>query len=167
MSTFAQAWRCATHETSFLTQETAIDSLGVSHCCGFTIIPLCCDLLQKTKPLWSDDYESFVSTFISEEKKKFQDKAKNFAKVLKEKFLTNYQDELNRLVVKFFKLNEMRKVRRVFDSRTNWNQICRFWINIQIGGGEPAARVNIWYGTHQNFVTQFLIQDRVKTKLQW
>jgi len=29
---------CNTHETSFLTQWIAIDSLGVGHCCGFTII---------------------------------------------------------------------------------------------------------------------------------
>jgi len=98
----------------------------VGHYCGFTTIPLCCDLLQKTTPLWSDDYETFVSKFISEKKKKFQDKAKNFTKVLKEKFLTNFLDELNRLIVEFSKLNEERKVRRVFDSKTNWNEICRF-----------------------------------------
>jgi len=38
MSTFAQDYRCVTHETSFLTQEIAIDSLAVGHCCGFTNI---------------------------------------------------------------------------------------------------------------------------------
>jgi len=40
MSTFAQVLRCVTHETSFLTQWIAIDSLGVGHCCGFTIIAI-------------------------------------------------------------------------------------------------------------------------------
>jgi len=36
MLTFAQDRRCLTHETSFYTQQNAIDSLGAGHCCGFT-----------------------------------------------------------------------------------------------------------------------------------